>query len=95
MKTQTELTERLDVLTAGLHLHHDSLQGYFVGQITALLWAIGQRPTWVDCHIAADELWAASRQLRGAETAKALEDDPCYSVIADLVERHESEGVNS
>lgn len=67
MKTSEQLSDRLDLLVAGLHLHHDSLQGYFVGQITALLWALNRYPAWIDAHIATEELWTASRATRQAE----------------------------
>lgn len=61
MKTQEQLTERLDLIQAGLHLHDDDLSGYFIGQITALLWALNRYPCWIDCHMAADVTWEDSR----------------------------------
>jgi hypothetical protein len=64
MKTITELQARFNAIHDALHLHDDDLMGYCVGQLTALLWALGNRPTWTECHIAADEIWDYSRKTR-------------------------------
>ena len=64
MKTITELQERFNAIHDALHLQDDKVRGYCVGQLTALLWAIGSHPTYTECHIAADEIWDYSRKAR-------------------------------
>lgn len=64
MKTIEEIQTQLHQIQDTLHLHDDSLEGYYVGQITALLWTLKMRPSWVDCHILADDIWAHSRRFR-------------------------------
>jgi hypothetical protein len=64
MKTITELQERFNAILDALHLQGDDVSGYCVGQLTALLWAIGSYPTYTECHIAADKIWDHSRKTR-------------------------------
>jgi hypothetical protein len=64
MRTATELQQRFNAIHDALHLQDDDVSGYCVGQLTASLWALGNRPTWTECHIAADELWDYSRKTR-------------------------------
>lgn len=64
MRTITELQERFNAIHDSLHLSGDDVAGYAVGQLTALMWAIGSYPTLTECHIAADEIWDYSRKTR-------------------------------
>ncbi|MCE7982514.1 MAG: hypothetical protein DYG89_15085 [Caldilinea sp. CFX5] len=64
MKTIEEIQTQLHRIQDTLHLHADAFMEYYVGQITALMWTLKQRPSWVDCHIAANDIWEYSRRTR-------------------------------
>jgi hypothetical protein len=64
MKTQTELEREFAQMCDHLHLQDDDDQRFRLGLMTALLWVMDRYPTWVDCEIAAEELWQYSRVMR-------------------------------
>lgn len=67
MKTAEQVAWQLDTIRNALHIHRDDMADYFIGQMTALLWVTGGFDSWTAAHIAADNLWEASRKERKAQ----------------------------
>lgn len=64
MKTQQELERGFSQICDHLHLRRDDERRFYMGILIALLWGMGRYSTWVDCEIAAEELWQYSRAMR-------------------------------
>lgn len=64
MKQQQDVEREFAQVCDHLHLRDDGDKPFLVGLLTAFLWTMNRYPTWVDCEVAAGELWDYSRTLR-------------------------------
>lgn len=62
-RTPADLRARLESIQQSIHTVPAGAEGYIIGQLTVLLWALGEYTTWHDAHIAGAEMWDVGRLL--------------------------------